>query len=1529
MSPDVMIYLMANYPTFSFQLAPDVWAELPDETVEAMLAYLASQVAASNDAKSALEQLVEQEVLPQIEAVDLVANVVIAGGQALPGETSSAFATIETDEEAQSLLFQLSPDVWEVVAARIDGISELNQDAVETLSNIEVRVPEITPVLPESWQFDHFHNASDLEEMASLTRPIVVVFNDFVTTGTIKGALGQTDDLTPDVIEQMLAIDPTLAQYFEAEHLVAMSQDVFDSLPEDLNLDGFTRDDLAAAALARSLTGSSVTPDPVDLPAPWMISPPQIITFSLADLPLATFSVFSTAAPDETVDSSDENTTSETSNVADESASDIVETPEVVDYPEGPELPRLYALLGEQFGVELDTADDLLEIRLSPEIAQVLGGDDIVFIANLLPQAAQLAEQFLGTGDEGTDAPESPFGDIAAFDPASFARFMPALAQCNIDVSGLIGGGGEDGFDIAPITNGLINCLDSEVIAYLLENDPSIAIRLSPAVLDLMSADALAVDGISPLLSNVWSALSDRPEFQTMALRSADDVLALGDGSAAQVLDTINREVPSRFEGYEVRLFDSLSPTILAYFAANEDDFYANLDSDVLLKLAPTTLAAIPDDVLETLPEDVREQALAIVSGEQASAIQALADLYTSEEIPERPDAPILNDEWDEIAQFMSVQLNNAYDMFRFPEAMGTPSEFINGLFDSPGGTNFAPDLLGYMPLDAFNYIADEDPNFVNELEPRALILLSEEIYQQLPQAIRDKAESGEVFIPTTQVTRSNGAPSLLITIFKEADANTVTVFHDVDDVIRAISDANPNIDVEVAFEQSSFIEESISSVFQSGMLGAVFAVVNILIFLSGDMWGRQGRSITGMAVIVISVLFLVMLYFLNGSSTERIFSEDLILVTVLGIFGLIAGFGILVWPGRLPFPSWRPTLVIAVSIPLSILSALALMHWLPPAMNAVLGQYSDNGFVAFILKLAPESLTLNIMTLSGLTVAVGRLVDDSIVVLENIFRELQSGKDKREAVLYATRDVSVAIFSATSIAVIVFLPLGLTGGLISEFFLPFGLAVTYTLLSSFLTAITVVPVLAYMFISSEHVPSDEETWMQRIYVPVLEWVIGTVGRRVIVLLFAIALFFASIWLLGQRPAAFLPQFGEAQLVISVSMPQGTSLIETNDRVLEVESAIREVIPAEDLNTIRTIVGGGGLDFEALLGGGGVSENQADVTVTINSSERLDEYTNTMREEANVIFGEENVTVGAVSFGDGGFGGFELVLSGADQDVLEDLNDDIIAALENFPELSNVSSNLADDDETGPATLIRVNGTSALTFVGELQTDDTINFLNQAIETVRSQVDLPEGVVIGQGFDSELQTEGFQSTLIAIPIAGIFVVIILILVFRSPIYWLVVMLSVLVAPIGAAIALTITDRVFGISSIIGLLMLLGLVVTNAIVLIDRVGSNRTERGMNLHDAVVEAGSRRIRPILMTALTTIIGLIPLSLGLAEGAIIAAELGTVVIGGVISSTLLTLIVVPAAYYLATPIHSLLTRPFGGGRSNETQSSPEKEK
>jgi len=1471
---DTLLYLASKRSDFLFQLDAAAWSALPEATVRAAVAYLAQQDSAANAEKSALQRLVEQQIVPQVNALDVVASAVVSGGQVLPDEVVNQSVSVQADPVADNALFQLSPEAWDAVAAKL-GFGELNAEVIETLRAETVSVPETAPSLPTSWQMDYFSTADDLLEIASATRSTAQILNGFVSSGVIRGAKGKTDDLTVEDVERMLAIDPTMVRAFDAEHLAALPAEVLGVLPQDFidNLDGFTRDALAARALAQSLGDASSAAPSVNLPTSWRIAPPQIITFSFANLPLATFSVFST---------------------------------------------------GDEAAQEAST-----DVEAEAEAEAQAGG-------------------------------------------------AGGLSQ-------------------------LIGALGS-VFAQASANNP------------------LA-------LGQEWDTLAQRPEM-TRPLATAADLLAYGEGSASEVLNRINASVPESFGGYEVRLFNSLTPQIVEFFVAEEADFFTALDAEVLLKLSPEVLASLPEDVLEALPSDTVQRVRAIADGDEPSAAQQLAERYQTNVVPADPSAPVLNADWAFVANFLGIELNNAFDFFRFPQTQ-VPANFINGLFDTAQGANFAPNLLGGMSLEAFQYVAEKDPSFLSSLSPRALNLLSDEVKATFPTEIQEKAAAGEVFRPTASVTRTNGASSLLITLFKDADANTVQAFYEAKDIMEAIDAENDDIAISVAFEQASFIEESISGVVREGSLGAVFAIIIILVFLSGGVWAMRGRRMSGLVLLVISAAFMIFvvvsgLEAANGDWGKAWYNADTVF-RIMGLVGMASAILILVLPGSIAYPAWRSTLVIAVSIPLSILAALAMMYWIPPFVNGLLQPAAEtSGLAEFLIRLFPSSLTLNIMTLSGLTVAIGRVVDDSIVVLENIFRQIQSGMDKGEAILSGTREVSVAIFSATGVTIVVFLPLGLTGGLIGEFFLPFGLAVTYSLVASYVVAITVVPALTYLFVSAADVVEEEETLMERLYVPVLKLALRSNATRWGVIVLAIISAGLGASLFAGRPAAFLPNFGEEQITISATLPQGTGIVETNKVTLELEALVNEVIPAEDLVTARTIIGGGGLNFESLLGGNQISENQTEITISTASSEFTERYVEELKEGAAPLFAsfqtqEEGVvpnipacrevpqnefyTVSATTLtSSGGFGGFELVMSGADQATLQRYDACVSYALNAVDGLANVSGNLtqgagshcpelvfrgelpanfseeaqagllaavreqfapnkvildsategglclsvampddelllskqadieaaleaaqvsgvqvttiiteavavAEDEDT--VTLVRSNQSAAISYSGETTTQDTINLAPRAIRALDEQLDLPEGVSIGQGFDTEFQTQGFADIFVAMGIAIVIVVLLLVLLFGSPIYWLAVIFSIVVAPVGAAVALTISDRVLGISALIGLLMLLGLVVTNAIVLIDRVGQNRYERGLPLYDSLVEAGSRRLRPILMTSLATIFALGPLAAGLSEGAIIAAELGTVVIGGVFSSTLLTLLVVPSAYYLFTPIHEFVMR------------------
>lgn len=1510
--PDVLIYLQSQEPNFLFQLSPEVWSQFSDETTATVLAYLAGQTEEAAGAKSALQRVVDVEIIPQLEAMENVANVSISGGQALPGDESGLAVTESTETETSSLLLELSPEVWAIVSAKVDGLGELNQAAVDQLIQTEVSAPTSIPELPAAWQMDRFVTALDLVEMRTGTRTLAALFNSFFETGEIVGPLGQTDDLTPEIVAQILATAPSMVEHFEAEQLAAMSDDVFAVLPEDYitGLDGFARDELAAASLAGSITGTTAQPDPVNLPSAWRISQPQLITFSFDDLPLATFSVAGGEGTAEVASNTEETVVEPTAVPVEATPETPVTEPGTLE--EGPALPRLFTLMGGQMGFELDSADDLIDMQVPPAFAEALGGAETLSAGaffnflNLLSDPSVLAAAGEG-GAGGLDA--------GSFD---MAEALPALTECGINPLSLTSGN-------INFAEAIIGCIEPEVFTYLAENDPTFVATLEPGVYTYFSDDVLALPQIAVPLPDVWDTLAQQPEFRDTPLRNTNDLIALGDGAGSTVLNTINATVPERFAGYEVRLFDSLTPVIARDLALAEPDFYTNLDPAVLLKLSPEVMAALPEESVAALDAETAAQVSAIASGEQPSAAAALASLYTSNVPAADPNAPVINDDWAFIGNFYNLELDSADDFFRFPEGFrfATPAEFMNSFFLSPQGAAFAPNLFGGLSVEATEYIQTRDAAVFENLSTEALQLLPEESLAVLPEAVQQRAaEGGEPFVPTSTVTRSNGQPSLQLTIYKTSDANTVEAFHQVSEMLHEISAENDNLEIDVVFEQASFIEESISGVAREGGLGGVFAILMILIFLSNGRWLRSQRRVAGAVLVALSLVLIGLATFANLGATNNdfgaAFAQVNLVIQVPLVIMLVAGLAALVWPGEMPYPAWRSTLVTAFSIPVSVLMAFALMRWMSPAVHTLLEPQADVPLVAFILRLFPASITLNIMTLSGLTVAIGRVVDDAIVVLENIFRQIQEGGDKKQAIITGTRDVSIAIFAATVITVVVFLPLGLTGGLIGEFFLPFGLAVTYSLMASFIVAITVVPVLVYLFVRAEDIHEDEgEGALERLYLPVLRWALASNTNRAIVLVVAFATMLVGFALFAGRPAAFLPDFGEPQIGVSVAMPGGTKILETSERVTELETFINTGLPEGDIESVQVIVGGGGQSLASLMGGGGgVSENQAQVTVALSAQDKLDEYAQLIRTEAERIFGEGNVTVSAASVSSQGFGSFALVVSGP-RETLQAIDAQVIETLNNVEGLANVSSNLSMVSAGGsdaPVTYLRVDRETAVRYTGELETDDTLNVISAAKLAVQSIPDLPEEVTVSEGFETEVQTQGFANLFIAMGIAIGIVILILIVTFGSIVHWLDIILSIVVAPVGAAIALTLTNRVLGISALIGLLMLIGIVVTNAVVLIDRVMANRRERNMEVREALIEAGNRRLRPILMTAFATIFALLPLAVGLSEGAIIASELGTVVIGGLFSSTLLTLIIVPVAYSLLNPLHERIMRMIG---------------
>ncbi len=779
------------------------------------------------------------------------------------------------------------------------------------------------------------------------------------------------------------------------------------------------------------------------------------------------------------------------------------------------------------------------------------------------------------------------------------------------------------------------------------------------------------------------------------------------------------------------------------------------------------------------------------------------------------------------------------------------------------------------------------------------------------PIRLGDLGTIDMIQVSPTGYSRTNGVPSITLSVTKASGGNTVQVADDVQARIEELkTEYAGRLEMSTLIDTSDFIKESRDGLVKEGGLGSAFAVLVIFLFL-------------------------------------------------LNI---------------------RSTLVAAVSIPLSLVTALALM--------------------------LVSGISINIMTLGGLAVAIGRVVDDAIVVLENIYRHRGRGDSMKDAVLDGTREVASAITSSTLTTVAVFLPLGFVGGLISQFFLPFALTVTFALIASLIVSLTVVPVLAIFLLRTVKLkvgPDGElpPTIWQRLYVPSLELALKNRITRWGTLGIAAVLFILTSGLVAGLPTQFINSGSEKIAYVTVIPPAGTSTADVIARAEKVEAVLKADSQVE--LALTTVPGDDDTGFQTLAATqSGRPKNSARIFVRFDPETDLKTEVDVVKANlASLATDGFSITAEETS----GFGGNSLsvVITGSNADKLVSANDAVFGVLAGIPELNNVVSDLVrsspeiqvrvDPNKAiglgtttaqvagdlrniivgGPAGRIvvdgqpiqvdmqmaiaglssldalkavpvgtvrqaplgtiadvvqvdaqarvtRVDGATAATVSGTIRGTDqgaVAKLVDSRLAELRAAGQL-DGVDVSVGGVTAQQSEAFGGLFAAMAVAILLVYIVMVLVFNSLVDPLVIMFSLPLATIGAFPALAITGRPIGISALIGFLMLIGIVVTNAIVLLDLVEQLR-HKGMSTHDALVQAGRTRVRPILMTAVATIMALFPLALGLNQGSIIAAELGTVVIGGLLSSTVLTLIVVPVVYSLVSDAKGIVRRRFGSGEEH----------
>ncbi|TCS95689.1 efflux RND transporter permease subunit [Hazenella coriacea] len=743
-----------------------------------------------------------------------------------------------------------------------------------------------------------------------------------------------------------------------------------------------------------------------------------------------------------------------------------------------------------------------------------------------------------------------------------------------------------------------------------------------------------------------------------------------------------------------------------------------------------------------------------------------------------------------------------------------------------------------------------------------------------------------------TMITRTNGKPSVNIDVIKDQDANIVDVAESISQEIADMKKLHPDVQITTLFDQSETVKASVYSMVREGILGAIFASVVILLFLR----------------------------------------------------------------------NFRTTFISIISIPISIL--------------------------ATIILLKQADITLNIMTLGGLAVAIGRVVDDSIVVIENIYRHLMKSEQQDSSIIrLATKEVASAITSSTLTTVAVFVPLGLVGGIVGEIFLPFALTVAIALLCSLLVAVTIVPVLAKVMLLRDKGLKNprRKSGLADSYKKALSWSLDHKGS---VLAISMIFLLASFFIIPLVGTSFLPADKDKAMRIQLKMPSGTDLAKTRETTDQIEQEIKQL---KEVEMISTSIGNmrGGMSSEVNTGG----THKAALFVRLRPTADMDQLLNDVRKKMEPLQKHGEILVNEVNSMGPPSGTIQVGVRGNNIDDIKLASDQLTEKLKAVPELTNVSNNLSaqkdlvtiqiDQEKAakhglvaqqislsvrglleadkvmeleqgsrtqdvrlgmeekemksvdelkniqilsptgkliklgelgtvqktkGPVTIQKENGQQYATVSGNVTIKDT-GAVSQDVEQIINEMAFPKGVKVSLGGDTEEMNKSFAQLGVAMIVAVAAVYIVMIIAFGEATAPFTILFSLPFAVIGGLLGLLIVDQPISVSSMIGGLMLIGIVVTNAIVLIDRVQQQR-RRGLPVREALLEAAGTRLRPILMTALATICALLPLGLGYGEGTLVSQGLAVVVIGGLTSSTLLTLFIVPIVYSMLTRLQEKMS-------------------
>jgi len=819
----------------------------------------------------------------------------------------------------------------------------------------------------------------------------------------------------------------------------------------------------------------------------------------------------------------------------------------------------------------------------------------------------------------------------------------------------------------------------------------------------------------------------------------------------------------------------------------------------------------------------------------------------------------------------------------RFDQAklrqLGLTEEAVKGIVQASAMT--VPLGLFELGEEAKTIVVDGDVKTLEELENVPIPVAGPAGLSTVP--LKDVA-SLTVTGESESISRTNGSESIGIQVVKTQEANTVDVVNAVKDQAETFRERYPNLELVTLLDQGEPIEQSVATMLEKAAFGALFAIIIILLFL---------RNI-------------------------------------------------------------RSTLISIVSIPLSLLIGLLLLQQM--------------------------DITLNMMTLGAMTVAIGRVVDDSIVVIENIYRRMSLPGEPlkgKALILDATREMFIPIFSSTIVTIAVFLPLGAVSGMVGELFLPFALTMVFALLASLLAAITVVPSMGFaMFKNGLKGKAHDEEKAGRLasaYKRALRW---TLDHKAISILVSVALLLGSFLLVPTIGVSFLPEEEQKFAMVTYTPAPGERLEDVEQIALQAEKFL---LSDEQITNMQYSVGGsnpmspgpsksalfylqypnetesfedvkkqlvadlpeqapgkgewGLMDMTGGFGGTGMNinvygESLEEIESAIEGMVSLMEEDGRFENAESSItetYGQYTLVADKAKLSGFGLTPGQIVMAlspsrerpvltnveveGKTYEVTVATEPKVYHSIEDI-EAAKIGSPLGFEVALGdvvevvegesPNTITRKDGRLYASVTADVTSRDVAKASSDLAAAIDEKLDLPPTIDVQFGGVTEQINETFTQLGLAMAAAVAIVYLVLVITFGGGLAPFAILLSLPFAIIGALVALLVAGETISVSAMMGALMLIGIVVTNAIVLLDRV-IHKEKEGFSTRDALLEAGATRLRPILMTALATIGALLPLAFGLEGSGIISKGLGVTVIGGLASSTLLTLVVVPIAYEL----------------------------